>query len=132
MIHHRGAHLQRHPQRHRVAEAMKERQDAERAVLVIEVDRLDHRLRIGRDVAVRQHHAFRLTGAAAGEDDGRQVVQAVLRQPQQPALENPARQQDHLEVSDHLLPRVDPLADRLQVQHLDPLQRRQRARSDES
>ena len=70
----RGPDLQRHPQRHRVAEAVKERQDAEQPVPGLRVDGLDDRLGVGGDVAVAEHDPLGIAGAAAGKDHGGQVV----------------------------------------------------------
>ncbi len=72
---------QRKPERVGEAEGVKERQDAEHAVGVI--DRID--LRGGVDVRdqvpMRKHHAFGRAGAAAGENDRGKIVRLALRPP---------------------------------------------------
>ena len=92
-----GADLQRRPQRDRVAKTVEKRQHAEHPVGLGQPCRLDHRLDIGRDVAVRQHHALRLAGTAAGEDDRCQILDRMAPQTERDALQPPAGQQNHFE-----------------------------------
>ena len=69
-----GQHC-RQPERDREAERMEEGQDAQKDVAFREHEDLPHLLNVGHDVVVREHHAFGFAGAAAGENDGGEVVE---------------------------------------------------------
>ena len=71
---------ERQPQRHRVAEGVKERQDAEHDIAVAEAEQRVGAVDVGEDVAMRQHHAFRHAGAAAGKNYCRERLGVVWRQ----------------------------------------------------
>ena len=55
---------------------MEERQDAQETIMVVQSEHLFELLDVRADVIVRQHDAFWLAGAAAGENHGGQIVQA--------------------------------------------------------
>ena len=59
---------------HRVAERVKQRQDADQAIVRQDAIDLADRLDVGIDVEVRQDDALGLARAAAAEDDGGGVV----------------------------------------------------------
>src|SRR5580658_3984448 len=80
------------PQRHREAEGMEERQDAEEHVAAIELHRLRHLLDIRNDIEVREHYAFGLARAAAGENDGREIVELRRAFAAENAFKKTARQ----------------------------------------
>ena len=63
------------PQSHREAERVKEGQNPQQAIVPVHVDRLEHAVHVGDDVAVGQHHALGRPRGAAGEDHGGQRVQ---------------------------------------------------------
>ncbi len=82
----------RKPQRHRESEGMKEGQHAEKRVVAVELHGLRHLLHVRHDIEMRQHHAFRLAGAAARKDDRRQIVKTRTTLAAQHALEQTRRQ----------------------------------------
>ena len=69
IIHRQHADATRCPQADGVTETVKERQAREHAVFAFEIDAAIERVRIRRDIPVRQHHTFRLAGTAAAEDN---------------------------------------------------------------
>jgi len=62
-------------ERSRKTERMKEGQNAKDLVVRSQHENLVQLFHIGRDIVVRQHHAFRIASAAAGEDDGGRVIE---------------------------------------------------------
>jgi hypothetical protein len=93
---------------------VEEWQDADHHVFVVHVDRLDHGLGVGHDILVGQHHALGLAGAAAGEDDRRQVLDFVRAETEQ-AFQQKARQQDDGQKRAQLLKFADRLAEVFQI-----------------
>ena len=75
MIHHARADFRRQAQRDREAERMEKRQDAEQPVVMREIQDVAELLEVREDVVMREHHALRLAGAAAGKNHGGQVVE---------------------------------------------------------
>ena len=63
------------PERDGEAEGMEEGQDAEEDVAFGEHEGLGHLVNVGHDVVMREHHAFGFAGAAAGENDGGEIVE---------------------------------------------------------
>ena len=60
------------------SERVEERQNAKNAVASAERKRLPQLLGVGDDVVVREHHALRIARAAAGENDGGEIVERAL------------------------------------------------------
>jgi len=74
MVDHADSVGRRHPQRGHETEGVEEGKNAEDLVMSIEHEYLRHLLNIGHDVVVRQHDAFGIARAAAGEDYGCQLI----------------------------------------------------------
>jgi hypothetical protein len=66
--HHAGAEHERQAQRDGETERMKKRQDAEQALRGVEGDDFAALLDVREQVELREHHALRLAGAAAGKN----------------------------------------------------------------
>ena len=103
MVDHPHAQHRRQAERAREAEGMEERQHAHKAVVAVQAEDLFELLDVRADVVVAEHHALRLAGAAAGEDDGRQVVQRGLLLASERALEQADRQEPGAEQRAELL-----------------------------
>ena len=119
MIKQRRPHLKRHPERHRVPKTVKERKNAEQPISGARIYRLNDRLGIGRQVAVRQHHALGIAGAPAGEDDGCQVVGSVRAKLEDPTVQDERRQKDNRQERAESLPRRNLFAEVLEINQLD-------------
>ncbi len=74
-------------------ERMKERQNPENLVVASEHEDLIQLLDVGGDVVVREYDALRITGTAAGEDNGGDVVEACLAGRSHRLLDESHRQQ---------------------------------------
>ncbi len=75
MKHHARADFRRQTERDGEAERMEKRQDAEQPVAMRETQDVAELFEVREDVVMRQHHALRLAGAAAGKNHGGQIVQ---------------------------------------------------------
>ena len=73
MKHGRSA-VERDVPEHEVAERVEEGKNAQDSIILGKGEHLRDGLHIRVDAEVRQHHAFRLAGAAAAEDDGGEVI----------------------------------------------------------
>ena len=91
MIRRAEADDHRQPQRDGVAEGMKEGEHAEDDVIIPEAEQRIRTVDVRQHVGVRQHHAFRDAGAAAGEDDGRERLR--IRGFEEQPLDHRRRQQ---------------------------------------
>ena len=95
MIDHSSAGEQRQPDGGHEAERVKQRQHSDDAVALVEREELQHGVDVGRQVEVREHDAFRHSGAAARKDHRGQAVGIALgRQPgsRAPSALSPAPQ----------------------------------------
>ena len=77
MKHHADAERRGQPERAGETERMKKRQDAQEPVVAVQIKHLIHLFNVRADVVMREHHALRLAGAAAGKNHGGQSVQRV-------------------------------------------------------
>ena len=75
MKHHARAELRRQAERDGETERMEKRQDAEQPVVMREVQNVAELFEVREDVVMREHHALRLAGAAAGKNHGGQIVE---------------------------------------------------------
>ena len=78
MKNHADAERRRQPERAGETERMKERQHAQEPVVAVQIKHLVHLLDVRADVEMREHHALRLAGAAAGKNHGGQGVQGFM------------------------------------------------------
>src|SRR5882762_9975043 len=90
-----------------IAERMEERKNAKHSLALVEMEDLAGSLRIGVDAEVRQHDAFRFTGAAAAEDDGGQVVHCQRGVLSAGQFDYPRRDAESEEARDEFVPRAD-------------------------
>ena len=101
MVDYASAGEQRQPDGGHETERMKQRQHSDDAVVLVEREKLQHGVDVGRQVEVRQHDAFRNSGAAARKDHRGQAVGIALgRQP-------PARRQPRFDQRPELLGLAD-------------------------
>src|SRR5207248_7243788 len=91
MVNHGRSHQQWDPNGDRVPEAVEKRQNSQNSILGTWINRLDHRLDVSRQVPVTEHDSFGLASAAAGKDDGGQIIRDVLSEAKHPFVENKSR-----------------------------------------
>ena len=93
MINHAHAQHGRQAECAGKSKRMEERQDAQETITVVQSEHLFELLDVRADVVVAQHHAFRVAGAAAGENHGGQIIQLGFSFRAQQPLQNsgPAR-----------------------------------------
>src|SRR5579872_4634806 len=72
----------RKPERGGKSKGVKERQDSEHSIISAQHENLGDLADIGQNIVVRKHHAFGVSGAAAGKNDRREVLRCAVPRPQ--------------------------------------------------
>ncbi len=104
------------PEQH-IPEGMEERQNAERAIGLVDVDHLRRALDVGVDAEMGEHHALWLAGAAAAENNCRKIVHAGLAGLTTGALQETHRSEQRQQQRDQLLAAADRLGDVFEPQN---------------
>src|SRR5207244_3476989 len=85
------------------AERMEERQNSQHPVVAIETEDLIHLPDVRAEIVMGEQDAFRIAGAAAGEDDGGRLIQTGFGLAPERAFEQPGGKKASHENSAELL-----------------------------